>query len=133
MRFIGINDIASISEKILLLLFADDLNASVSGKTLLETIDTMNMELKQISNLVKCKQIVPQHIYCQYIENNNYISVITYLIKCYKKSFLHCALYSFVCYIIVPYHERHKFTVFPVGLLLHFFIFSSAFCLNNNN
>ena len=87
----------------------------------------MNMELKQISNLVKCKQIIPEHIYCQYIENNNYLIVIIYLLKCYKKSFF-CTGH---CYIIVPYHERHKFTVFPVGgLLLHFFIFSSAFCLN---
>ena len=45
---IYINDIASISDKIFLLLFADDSNAFVSGKNLDETIDTMNMELNKL-------------------------------------------------------------------------------------
>ena len=46
--FLYINDIASISDKIFLLLFADDSNAFVSGKNLDETIDTMNMELNKL-------------------------------------------------------------------------------------
>ena len=56
--FLYINDIASISDKIFLLLFADDSNAFVSGKNLDETIDTMNMELNE---LVTWLNVIPEH------------------------------------------------------------------------
>ena len=54
-----INDIASISDKIYLLLFADYSNAFVSDKNLDKIMDTMNMELNK---LVTCfiVNIIPE-------------------------------------------------------------------------
>ena len=61
------NDIASISDKIFLLLFADDSNAFVSGKNLDETIDAMNLELNKLVtwlNINKLSLNIEKHFIC---------------------------------------------------------------------
>ena len=62
-----INDKASISDKIFLLLFVDNLKAFVSGKYLDETIDTMNMELNKLVtwlNVNKLSLNIEKQIIC---------------------------------------------------------------------
>ena len=69
-----INDIASISDKIFLLLFADDSNAFVSGKNLDETIDTMNMELNKLVtwlNVNKLSLNIEKTHYMLFTNNKN--------------------------------------------------------------